>query len=194
MRPKRWTSSDGTALSYKTGPLDRIRRIPAGLDLSTFDCGEEDFNDFIRNEAMQDFLDGYSVTYIGYIGKEPAAYVTLVAAAYRAEDYFSADSRYRYRQIPAIRIARIATDRHFHRTGCGRALVKYSHAVALRIRNVIGCRLLVTDALPGKMGWYEKMGFALSRRVVPGEKRSSYPMHTIIPPPESKYQLSTKRR
>lgn len=133
---------------------------------------------------MQDFLDGYSVTYIGFVNKEPVAFVTLVAAAYKAEDYFKERNRsYDYRQIPAIKIARLATDHAHQRTGCGKALVKYSHAVALRIRTAIGCRLLVTDALPDKIGWYKTMGFELSQRIVRADKRESYPMHTIIPPP-----------
>lgn len=173
-------------MSHRSGPLVAIRRIPLGLNLSSFDCGNPDFNDFIKNEALQDFLDGYSVTYIGFVKDEPAAFVTLVAAAYRAEDYFkSGNIGYRYRQIPAMKIARIATDRSFQNAGCGKALVKYSHAVALRIRRDIGCRLLVTDALPDRIGWYEKMGFELSQRVVRENKRSSCPMHTIIPPPRT---------
>ena len=172
-------------MSSRFGPLGAVARISGIWDLASFDCGNPDFNDYIQNEALRDFREGYSVTYLGLVHEKPVAYVTLVAAAYRTEDFFSpGDSRYRYRQIPAIKIARIAADRSSQRTGCGRALVKYAHAVALRIRNEIGCRLLVADVLPDRISWYEKMGFELSRRVVLGEKRSSYPMHTIIPPPD----------
>jgi GNAT superfamily N-acetyltransferase len=176
---------DGIPLSSRFGPLEAVERISRTPNLTAFDCGNPDFNDYIQNEAFRDFREGYSVTYLGIMDGKPAAFVTLVAAAYRTDDFFEPDDRsYRYRQIPAIKIARIAADRSYQRSGCGRALVKYAHAVALRIRNDIGCRLLVADVLPERISWYEKMGFELSRRVVVGEKRSSYPMHTIIPPPD----------
>jgi hypothetical protein len=172
-------------VSAQFGPLDTVERISAGTDVSRFECGNPDFDDFIRNDALRDFLSGYSVTYLGFMGGKPAGFLTLVAAAYRAEDYFKpGDDSYRYRQIPAIKIARIASDISCQRAGCGRAMVKYAHAVALRIRNDIGCRLLVADVLPERIGWYEKMGFELSRHAAVRERKSSFPMHTIIPPPD----------
>lgn len=55
------------------------------MDLSGFDCGNPDFNDYIQNDSIQDYKDRLSVTYIGMIDGMPAAYVCLVAAAYQAE-------------------------------------------------------------------------------------------------------------
>jgi GNAT superfamily N-acetyltransferase len=163
-------------------PFDAIRRISPGIDLSSFDCGNPDFDDFARNEAFQDQQNGYSITYAGMMAGTPVAFVTLVAAAYRAENLFKAgNGDYRYRHIPAIKIARLATNLTCQRKGCGRALVDFSFAKALNIMEQIGCKLLVTDALPGKVEWYRKRGFSLSvdvKRTRPG--RENYPMHAIL--------------
>ena len=116
------------------------------------------------------------------ISGKPVAFITLVAAAYRAENLFKAgNGDYHYRQIPAIKIARLATDRSCQRKGCGHALVDYSFAIALDIREQIGCKLLVTDALPEKVEWYRKQGFSPSvdtKTTHPG--RENYPMHAIL--------------
>jgi GNAT superfamily N-acetyltransferase len=116
------------------------------------------------------------------ISGKPVAFITLVAAAYRAGNLLEADKGdYHYRHIPAVKIARLATDRSCQRKGCGRALVDFSFAMALDIMEQIGCKLLVTDALLDKVEWYRKQGFSLSvdaKTTRPG--RENYPMHAIL--------------
>lgn len=171
-------------------PFEEIKRISEGMDFSHFDCENPDFNDFIKNEALMDQRNGYSITYTGIIGGFPAAFVTLIAAAYRAEDFKTAEiNGYRYYDIPAIKIARMATDSRFQRRGCGRTLLKYSLAIALSIREKIGCRLLITDALPERINWYIQHGFSLtssSKRMAPGRK--TYPMHADLRLSEMAYE------
>jgi GNAT superfamily N-acetyltransferase len=173
-------------MSSTVEPFDEVKRISDGLDCSGFDCGNPEFNDFIRNDALTDQRNGYSITYAGMIGGALAAFVTLIAAAYRTEDFRAAGrDGYHYRDIPAVKIARMATDRKVQRNGCGRALVDYSFKVALEVKKNIGCRLLITDALPERVDWYVHRGFDLTtdaKRTAPGRK--TYPMHADLQPPE----------
>jgi len=129
-----------------------------------------------------DQLNGYSITYVGLIGGMSAAFVTLIAAAYRTEDFKTAGADgYHYRDIPAVKIARMASDVRYQRIGGGRTLLKYSLAVALSVKQKVGCRLLVTDALPERIDWYIQRGFSLttdSKRTAPGRK--AYPMHADL--------------
>jgi GNAT superfamily N-acetyltransferase len=169
-------------MSPTVEPFDEVRRLSEAVDFSGFDCGNLDFNDFIMNEASNDQHKGYSISYVGTIGGRPAAFVTLIAAAYRTEDFKTAGvDGYRYRDIPAVKIARMATDRRFQGMGCGRALVDFSFKVALEIKRNIGCRLLITDALPERVQWYIRRGFNLTtdmKRTAPG--RQTYPMHADL--------------
>jgi GNAT superfamily N-acetyltransferase len=162
-------------------PFDVIEPVAGEMDLSGFDCGNPDFNEFLLEDALRDFRDNFSVTHIGRIRGEPAAYVCLVAAAYQtAAISHAATLRYPYRNLPAVKIARIATDLRFQGKGLGRGLVEYSMAIARRVRTLVGCHLLVTDALPERVNWYRDMGFELSVRANLAETRQSYPMHAVL--------------
>jgi N-acetylglutamate synthase-like GNAT family acetyltransferase len=88
---------------------------------------------------------------------------------------------YGYNQLPAIKIARLATDRSCQDHGCGEYLIHYSIAIAMQIKRFIGCRLLVTDALPEKINWYKNRGFILSMTSKGPTKRENYPMYQILP-------------
>ena len=165
------------------GPFDDIRVVSDELDISGFDCGNPDLNDFIRNEALQDWKNDYSVTYVGLIAGCPAAFITLVAGTYRAQDLFkNGKTDYKYRQVPAVKIARIATDIKFQTRGFGVYFIDYAIAVALKVKKLIGCKLIIADALPDKIGWYRRCGFALSvsaKRIMSGVE--SIPMHAVLP-------------
>ena len=164
--------------------FDDIVVLSKEMDFSSFDCGNADFNDFIKNEALDDFRNDLSVTYIGLIKGRPVAFVSLVAAAYRTEFLKkNIHGVHKYRQVPAIKIARIATDTPFQRHGCGEALVQYSVAVGFMVKAFIGCKLILTDALPDKIKWYERQGFMLALRPGPGIDRENYPMFAVLSEP-----------
>ena len=172
----------GVFLPARENPFDAVEPVSNNFDLSGFDCGNPDFNDFIANDALRDSEDNYSVTYIGIIRGAPAAYVCLVAASYRTEAIgASASRRYRYRSIPAVKIARIATDRRYQRAGFGKALVAFSTSIARKVGELVGCRLLVTDALLERIPWYEELGFKLSLPSSMAHKRENYPMFFPLP-------------
>ena len=165
------------------GPFDAVRVVSDGMDMSGFDCGNPDFNDYVTNEALRDLHQDFSVTYIGVIGGYPAAFMTLVAGAYNARNIFEdGKTPYKYRQVPAVKIARIATDLKYQGRGLGSYLIDYATAVALEVKKFIGCTLVITDALPEKISWYQRRGFIMSmdaQRTDPG--RESYPMHAFLP-------------
>ena len=130
-----------------------------------------------------DQQENFSVTYIGFIGGKPAAFLSLVAAAYKTASIDKTEiGRYNYRSVPAIKIARLAVDNTFKGKGCGRVLVEYAFYIAKKVRQMVGCRLVVTDALPERIGWYEGFGFKLSSQQVKADKRQNYAMHAQLPP------------
>jgi len=170
-------------LPAQANPFDTVEPVSDKFDLSGFDCGNTDFNDFIASDALRDSQQNYSMTYIGIVRGEPAAYVCLVAASYKTEAIgASASRRFRYRSIPAVKLARIATDRRFQRAGYGKALVAFSISMARKVGELVGCRLLVTDALLERIRWYEDQGFKISLLSSLAEKRENYPMYFPLPP------------
>ena len=169
-------------MSGPAKPFDAIEPVSNEIDLSGFDCGNTDFNDFIANDALGDSEDNYSVTYIGMIQGVPASYVCLIAASYKTEAIGAcASRRYRYRSIPAVKIARIATDIRYQQAGYGKALVAFSISIGRKVGELVGCRLLVTDALLERIPWYEELGFKLSLPSSMTRKRENYPMFFPLP-------------
>lgn len=161
--------------------FDETTIISANMDFSRFNCSNADFNDFIKNEALDDCKNNISVTYVGMIKDQPAAFVTLVAAAYRTEFLKTIITGiHKYRQIPAIKIARIATDKLYQRRGCGEALVQHSVAIGFLVQKHIGCKLIITDALPDKVPWYEKQGFVPSMKIGMDPARENCPMYAVL--------------
>lgn len=163
-------------------PFKKITRLSRSDEFKAFDCGIADFNDFIQNDALVDQKVGNSVTYIGHIKGRSAAFISLVSAAFQTRLIERAHiGDYQYRQVPAIKIARLATDVQFQQQGCGSTLLEYSLAVARAVKEFVGCRLLVTDALPEKIGWYRARGFILSIEPLKQGARGNLPMYQFMP-------------
>ena len=163
-------------------PFKKITRLSRSDDLKGFDCGINDFNDFIQNDALVDQEVGNSVTYIGHIKGRSAAFISLVSAAFQTRLIERAHiGDYHYRQVPAIKIARLATEVQFQKQGCGTTLLEYSLAISKVIKEFVGCRLIVTDALCDKIEWYRARGFILSIEPSKQGARENNPMYQFIP-------------
>ena len=125
----------------------------------------------------------YSVTYVGLKNGSIIAYIALAASTFRAalvkENEY--DGEYRYRQFPAIKIARIAIDKNHQGLGYATFLIQYTFAILIKVRKYIGCFLITSDALPDRIQWYRKRGFKLPYGPKEKPGRHSYPMYFIIP-------------
>lgn len=79
--------------------------------------------------------------------------------AYELADCASAN---RYKSLPAIKIARLATDYRYAGRGIGMQLISLAVALAAdSVSESVGCRFLVTDAKQGAITFYENQGFTL---------------------------------
>ena len=65
-----------------------------------------------------------------------------------------------YGHMPALVIARLATDERYERRGVGRRMVSYAISLAARMSMDAGCRAVIANSEPDAVGFYEKMGFA----------------------------------
>ena len=63
--------------------------------------------------------------------------------------------------LSLILLARLAVDHRFERKGLGTLLLKEAFKISLNIVERVGCRCIITDAYPDKVGWYANYGFVL---------------------------------
>lgn len=68
----------------------------------------------------------------------------------------------RYESMPALKVARLATDSRFKGRGIGQQLLELAISLAAdHISTTVGCRFLVTDAKQGAVSFYQRQGFTL---------------------------------
>ncbi len=114
-----------------------IRKLQNGEDIHLFDCGDEDLNDFILNEARLYCTELLAVSYV--LERED---VHLVHA------YFS---------MANDRIS-LAVDKTLKGQSIGTYLLNFIKSFFV-VNNKTGCRFLTVDAYKAAVPFYEKNGF-----------------------------------
>ena len=69
-----------------------------------------------------------------------------------------------FSSFPALKIARLATDKNSQGNGFGKTALKFCIGLARHLNDEhrhdgIGCRFITVDAYPSSAGWYASQGF-----------------------------------
>lgn len=151
-----------------------IRKLGVGETVKSFDCGDEDLNDFILRECGPYREALLAVTYV-FEAKDDtnhehiAAYFSLANDRMSLTDFASKTEFNRFRKhrfinekrlksYPAAKICRLATDQSVRGQNIGQFLVKFIKAYFLA-DNKTGCRFLTVDAYAAAIPFYDKMCF-----------------------------------
>jgi GNAT superfamily N-acetyltransferase len=135
-----------------------------------FRCGEPSLDVFLERYAWQNQTRYHlGVTYVAVDDdtRRVLGYFTLAAASI-APDEGAPSAASGYREIPVIRIGRLAVDERVQGVGLGAELVRAVLAIALAESDRIGCAGVVVDALPDAVGFYERFGFRSTGVLVGG--------------------------
>ena len=150
-----------------------IKKLPSDVFVTDFDCGDEDFNDFIKNEAhlyKNQFLAmPYILTRRGEIDKI-FAYFTLANDKIAVTDFptnsqFNKFKRANFnrekflRSYPSVKIGRLAISRELQGQGIGTHLLRFIK-IYFVADNKTGCRFITLDAYRGATDFYARNGFA----------------------------------
>jgi len=140
-------------------------RLPPDLDLTSFDCADDDLNDFIRRDARLYQSQLLASSYLLKVGEETVGFFCV------SNDRLCKDDTNRWRKIkdilpypkrrnsyPAVKIGRLAIDKKFQRGGFGNRMLEYIKYLILEHSNT-GCRFLLVDAYLQSVNFYNKNGF-----------------------------------
>ena len=146
----------------------RIRRLKSGDTISEFDCGDEDLNDFILNEAGLYREALLSVTYVleDKSDDKVAAYFSLSNDKIAITDFESKTEFNRFRKqkfvnekriksYPAIKIGRLAIAKSEQRKHIGEYLLEFIEDYFV-VDNKSGCRFVTVDAYVDAIPFYIK--------------------------------------
>ena len=141
-----------------------IRRLEEFDEVENFDCGDEPLNNYLKRHAWTNQQKiSIGVTHVAVDESAPRivlGYFTLATSSIPRERFPKKFVRglppY---DLPLILLARLAVDRRFSGRGLGHALISEALKITLRVADEVGCRCIITDAYPDKVGWYARYGF-----------------------------------
>ena len=171
----------------KISQLFSIRCLGKGETVSTFDCGDEDLNDFILHEAAGYRQAHLAVTYVieskdsrRVVGFFSLANDRLLISYFDILSEFKPSRRKppadekQLKSYPAVKICRLGIDW----TAKGLALETFILDFVksyFAFDNVTGCRFITVDANPDDISFYRQNGFVpLSSDAVPGHPTPLY--------------------
>lgn len=137
---------------------------PQQHDRDGFSCGEPSLDAYIRQQAAQHHRDGISTTHVLVDDADPAhilGYYSLSAAQLLLTDLQEVDrKRLPNYPVPAIRIGRLAVSASEQGKGHGEYLLANAVTLCLALREQLGVRVLLVDALNEKAAsFYRAYGF-----------------------------------
>jgi ribosomal protein S18 acetylase RimI-like enzyme len=138
-------------------------------ELAAFECGDDDLNGFLRDDALRLQQRNTVTTYLALYDGDLVGYISLMVDAVVLESKERKTLRLNHADhpvIPALKIARLATARAFRLTnlGLGTMLLRFAIARGYEIADAADCRLLTLDAYPDAIAFYDKLGFLRTRR------------------------------
>ncbi|MBF0386688.1 MAG: GNAT family N-acetyltransferase [Candidatus Omnitrophica bacterium] len=144
--------------------MDKLKS-PILLDLhhvvENFDCGAEPLNNYLKNFALSNNLNGSARTYVTTKAAKIAGYYTLtpgsVAKATTPQHIGKGLANH---PVPVIIIARLAVDKTEQGHGIGKALVRDALLRIVDAAEIIGGRAVLVHAKDTEAkSFYEQLGF-----------------------------------
>jgi len=140
-------------------------------EMNDFDCGNEDLNDFFRNDALNYSNELLGKTYCFTTDKQTNQIVCCFTVANDAVylRLLPNNSKKRVRKniphskhnmkYPAVLIGRIGVNKAFHHKNIGSQLLDFIKFWFSSKENKTGCRFITVDAYKSVVDFYEKNGF-----------------------------------
>ena len=130
-------------------------------DVSDFDCGEPQLNDWLKRRALANQASGASRTFVVADNRQRVVgYYALSAGAVAHRVSTGAVRRNMPDPIPVMVLARLAVDRNVQGKQLGGALLKDAVSRALSVSENAGVRALLVHALHEKAkAFYRHYGF-----------------------------------
>ena len=139
-------------------------------------CRELDLTEFLIEDALENQAARLSVTRIVSYEGQVVGFFTLTNDCIIRKGVSDDDGEewYPYPHYPALKIARLATHQEFEGRGIGRAMLLKTVAIAMRLSQYVGCRMITVDSKPDSEGFYQKYGF---QKVLIKKKADTIPLY-----------------
>ncbi|HCL57727.1 MAG TPA: GNAT family N-acetyltransferase [Spirochaetia bacterium] len=154
-----------------TDNISSFLRINSNFQFKSFDCGDEDLNDFLLNDSQKYYDNLLAVTYILENTKETVAFFSVLNDKISISDSPSKSFwkekvskklpfTKRYDSYPAVKIGRLGINKNYQGKGIGTAILDYVKTLFIT-NNRTGCKFITVDGYnnPKTLDFYIKNGF-----------------------------------
>lgn len=140
-------------------------RLAKYHNLSKFDCGDKDINDFIRNDAINYQEANLATTTLFIHNEEIIGFFSAEADSLKLmppeKEEHEVDKK-PIMEFPAIKIARLGRDAKFKNQDVGNNILKWAIGYILECSKMIAVRFVTVDAYHNKVPWYQSFGFKIN--------------------------------
>lgn len=136
--------------------------------LLEFNCGKDQFNDFLKNDAENELYNGESKTFlffieddlIGFFSLKPDRVHVIKKSRLRKDGRYARIKNRDYTNIPSIQIHHLAIDVKYQGQRNGEKLMDFILLIIRKfILKFIAAELVTVYSTPDAVGFYEKQGF-----------------------------------
>ncbi len=145
-----------------------LKRLTSSEQISNFNCGDEDLNGFLLDDAVSFADKRLANTFVLYNDNEATAYFCLLTDKITKQEVSKADWRRFKRQFPnekqfnsypSIKIGRFAVSENQMHNGVGTNLIGWIKLQLLNQITLPAYRFITVDAYLSAIPFYEKNGF-----------------------------------
>ena len=154
----------------------KVRKLRKDEKVKSFDCGDDELNDFLLNKAAPYRKYLLAVTYVfeNVETKEIVGYFSLANDKISLTDFLNKTEFNRFRKqrfvnkkriksYPAVKICRLGVSETFHGKGVGTILIDFIKSYFI-IENKTGCRFITVDAYSNAIPFYHNNDFQYLRK------------------------------
>ena len=149
----------------------KVRKLRKDEKVKSFNCGDDDLNDFLLNKAIPYRKSLLAVTYVfeNIESKEVIGYFSLANDRVSLNDFDDKTEFNRFRRnrfvnekrmksYPSVKICRLGINKDFHGKGIGSMLLNFIKSYFLE-ENKTGCRFITVDAYNNAIPFYQNNDF-----------------------------------
>jgi GNAT superfamily N-acetyltransferase len=145
------------------GTISAPEKLSVDHDLSQFQCGEQELDDWLRRRAISNEEDGASRSYVVCVGRRVVGYYALAMGAVAHTNAPGRVRRNMPNPVPVMVIGRLAIDLSFQGRGIGSSLLRDAVLRTVRAAEIAGIRAILVHAISeNAKRFYERSGFIAS--------------------------------
>lgn len=172
---------------YELGDIELVR-LGKIHNISDFDCGDDDLNEFIKKDAINYQEERVTNTLLLIHQDKVIGYFSLRTDAIKLGGGEKEGSGIKpLDEYPAIKIARLAVNKAHQKKGLGKIIIQSAFGYIREISNIAACRFVTVDSYHKQIEFYKHFGFIINEHSKYKKKDDYVSMrYDLLNPPPKK--------